>query len=634
MAPSALTPLPIHRPLTTKEISERAKIFQWNPNIPIKNWLRTAGALRQEGQIYLIDQNFPQAYLLYMRYLTLLMDYLPSHPESKQPEAKKALIEINKSLPNVATDLEKIKPIIQEEYDAWVSESKRRETEKKQIESASSESKSTQGTILDPALSSANRILDASDNQDLAVELAQREMRRRDRNKNASRAAGNSLGGEKDRRTAGFWENWTQDLAERQAEDEEVFRMQMESTRRKVERDGRIHEDIRRLPAEKQVDTQAPWAPKASKASKPSGNSKYQYPSISKPQPVQYEAQKPTSRATPVTQPPRPPKEDIITSHDTRPNRVATTPAPTPLTPVNLAPTVSAPIVSVPAIPTPVSPAPFTPARTTPARTTPAPVNLTPAASAPARPAKRPIEPEETLLTPETSQELPAPTPPTVPPKERDEPPKKQMRTTFKPSAYLENGEPLRSIFLPSGLRSKFLDIAEPNTKRGVETAGILLGTAVNNALFVSCLLIPQQSSTSDTCDMENENALLEYCITHDLLQLGWIHTHPTQTCFMSSRDLHTQCGFQTMLPESIAIVCAPKYEPSFGIFRITDPPGLQTLLKCKNPGIFHEHSVDNLYTTAGRPTGHVYEHDSVEFYVKDLRPNGRSSNYNSHKKF
>lgn len=36
--------------------------------------------------------------------------------------------------------------------------------------------------------------------------------------------------------------------------------------------------------------------------------------------------------------------------------------------------------------------------------------------------------------------------------------------------------------------------------------------------------------------------------------------THPTQTAFLSSVDLHTHCWYQLMLPEAIAIVCAPKH--------------------------------------------------------------------------
>ena len=128
----------------------------------------------------------------------------------------------------------------------------------------------------------------------------------------------------------------------------------------------------------------------------------------------------------------------------------------------------------------------------------------------------------------------------------------------FKPSAYLENGTPLRTIFLPPDLRSTFLKIALPNTRSNLETCGVLCGTLISNALFISKLVIPEQKSTSDTCETVNEGALFDYVDGEDLMVLGWIHTHPTQTCFMSSRDLHTHCGYQVMMAESIAIVCAP----------------------------------------------------------------------------
>lgn len=129
---------------------------------------------------------------------------------------------------------------------------------------------------------------------------------------------------------------------------------------------------------------------------------------------------------------------------------------------------------------------------------------------------------------------------------------------TFKPSAYLENGTPLRTIFLPPDLRSQFLSLALPNTRANLETCGVLCGTLISNALFVSKLVIPDQESTSDTCETVNEDRLFEVVDGEDLMVLGWIHTHPTQTCFMSSRDLHTHAGYQAMMPESIAIVCAP----------------------------------------------------------------------------
>jgi STAM-binding protein len=105
--------------------------------------------------------------------------------------------------------------------------------------------------------------------------------------------------------------------------------------------------------------------------------------------------------------------------------------------------------------------------------------------------------------------------------------------------------------------------MAAENTRRGIEMCGMLCGSPVNNALFVSHLVIPDQTCTPDTCETQNEDTMLAYCMERDLMVIGWIHTHPTQSCFMSSRDLHTHSGYQVMMPESIAIVCAPRSTPS-----------------------------------------------------------------------
>jgi STAM-binding protein len=191
---------------------------------------------------------------------------------------------------------------------------------------------------------------------------------------------------------------------------------------------------------------------------------------------------------------------------------------------------------------------------------------------------------------------------------------------TFVPSAYTESGAPLRTVFINPYLRADFLRIASPNTQKNLETCGILCGTLISNAFFISKLVIPEQEATSDTCDTVNESALFDYVDEHNLMTLGWIHTHPTQTCFMSSRDLHTHGGYQVQLAESIAIVCAPSKSPDVGVFRLTDPPGLKTILGCRATGLFHPHEVDNIYCDATRP-GHVAELEGLEFELVDLRP-------------
>lgn len=162
-------------------------------------------------------------------------------------------------------------------------------------------------------------------------------------------------------------------------------------------------------------------------------------------------------------------------------------------------------------------------------------------------------------------------TPPLIPTKQRSPSPVEAPDTgvldprkyTFITSASTEDGRPLRTLFINPKVRTRFLTIALANTQRNLETCGILCGKLMSNAFFVSKLVIPEQESTSDTCDTVNEGALFDYCDNENLMTLGWIHTHPTQTCFMSSRDLHTHSGYQVQLSESIAIVCAPRHEPS-----------------------------------------------------------------------
>ncbi|KAI4847696.1 JAB1/MPN domain-containing protein [Aureobasidium sp. EXF-8846] len=204
-------------------------------------------------------------------------------------------------------------------------------------------------------------------------------------------------------------------------------------------------------------------------------------------------------------------------------------------------------------------------------------------------------------------------------------PPKQDLSATqsysFQPAAYTENGTPLRTLFLPTALRISFVSLASSNTSSNLETCGILCGTLISNALFISHLVIPDQTATSDTCETTDvgETDLFDYVDTQGLMVCGWIHTHPTQTCFLSSRDLHTSVGYQVMLPESVAIVCAPSKDPDHGIFRLTDPPGKQAILNCNKPGLFHPHDTDNLYTDATRP-GHVSELAGLQFQVVDLR--------------
>ena len=74
-------------------------------------------------------------------------------------------------------------------------------------------------------------------------------------------------------------------------------------------------------------------------------------------------------------------------------------------------------------------------------------------------------------------------------------------------------------------------------------------------------VVLPKQTGTADSCTTSNEEELMKVLEDYDVITLGWIHTHPSQSAFLSSVDLHTHFGYQSMMPEAIAIVYAPTHK-------------------------------------------------------------------------
>lgn len=452
--------------------------MQQDGNKILKALLRDA-----QSRIYELEENDQQAYLLLMRYATLVAERLNKHPEAQDPENRAKVKAVQKTLPAVLNTLETLKPHINARYASWEEALERRRKASIAAGHARSESllRTDSPAVSDPAVAGNTTTLGAAENSQLAVKLAHKEIRRRDAARKATRKAGVTEQEEQERRTAGLWDDWEAALSrDGSAKDDEEVRRNMEASRRRM--DG-------------QHDSIPEFAQRREKVLKPSqrpinGNSEYRYPSISRSEPLpayqeDFENQRKVPPPPPQYLPPKPPKERY-----------------------------QGPIYE---------------------------------SEIPPRPEKAVMDSAD-------------------PPRFKD---KQGTSFTFRPSAYLENGSPLRTVFLPPTLRTEFLKEAESNTRRNLETCGMLCGTLISNALFISQVVIPVQKNTSDTCEMINESDFFDYCISEDLMCLGWIHTHPTQTCFMSSRDLHTHNAYQAMMAESIAIVCAPSKNPSSVVPRI-----------------------------------------------------------------
>ncbi|CAG8922198.1 unnamed protein product [Penicillium salamii] len=519
-------------PQSVESITRIAQVYEYNSSVPLRYWLRTAATLLREAHIYEREGHDEQAYFILFRHAQLVLVNLSKHPDTKKNEEdRKALIAAEKEVQKNLGKLEVLKPRINKRYERYTQLMRERDSRKQPLQAAFIPE--PRGVIPDPALVGVVEPLEAGENRDLAVRLAQSELNRRATARISKGSSGPSAEELESRRGAGVWGDWDTQLKPDNRTTDQDLSQRIQNIRSNIDN---------------------PLGQRAKTSNTFSTTSAYKYPSVPRQKPLE-----PTVSSAQIAildknvqrhaPPILPPKEHMA------PSRAIID---------DIAPSLPAKVLPAPALPNKVLPSDDT--------------------SAP-----------EANLNPSSY--------------------------TFKPSAYLENGTPLRSVFLPGNLRSRFLSLAAANTNANLETCGILCGTLVSNALFISKLVIPEQTATSDTCETVNESALFDYCDSEDLMTLGWIHTHPTQTCFMSSRDLHTHCGYQVMLPESIAIVCAPSKNPDWGVFRLTDPPGLKSVLNCTQTGLFHPHAEENIYTGALRPPGHVYEHTDLEFETVDLRP-------------
>ncbi|KNZ45199.1 hypothetical protein VP01_83g17 [Puccinia sorghi] len=135
------------------------------------------------------------------------------------------------------------------------------------------------------------------------------------------------------------------------------------------------------------------------------------------------------------------------------------------------------------------------------------------------------------------------PTPPPIPPKQfRTE--KSQIIFPSSSSDASPSSRPLRPMRCPNDLVGAFVAMAEPETQKGVELCGLLLGKLREGELVVDTLLIPKQVSTADTCHTIDEESTFSYQNEHGLMTLGWpgsFHPHPApdNLIYTSPLDAH-----------------------------------------------------------------------------------------------
>uniref|UniRef100_A0A1B0B5P4 Uncharacterized protein n=1 Tax=Glossina palpalis gambiensis TaxID=67801 RepID=A0A1B0B5P4_9MUSC len=98
-----------------------------------------------------------------------------------------------------------------------------------------------------------------------------------------------------------------------------------------------------------------------------------------------------------------------------------------------------------------------------------------------------------------------------------------------------------------------FLNLSQENINKNVEACRIPAGLLSQTRLYITHGIIPKQYGNAGSCTTMSEEEIFDV--------QDQKNTYPSQITFLYSADLHTHCSHQLIMPEAIAIVCAPNYQ-------------------------------------------------------------------------
>lgn len=122
-------------------------------------------------------------------------------------------------------------------------------------------------------------------------------------------------------------------------------------------------------------------------------------------------------------------------------------------------------------------------------------------------------------------------------------------------------------------------DVSQP----GKETAGLLIGQELDGVVHIDAIRIGEQTGNAihvEISEQELTQAAIEISMRDDGKSIvGWWHTHPGLSAFLSPTDVRTQSIYQALMPNAVAIVIDDiSYSKSmsladldFGVFRVVN---------------------------------------------------------------
>ncbi|KAH9947862.1 hypothetical protein B0H21DRAFT_736658 [Amylocystis lapponica] len=669
-----------NRPATIAELAARAQDNLWDPNLPLKHWLRAAEKARRTAEAYVNGGDYERGFIEFAKAATIVLEKLPTHREYHALLNSDQRQNLGMNGQDILDSLSQLKPVLVERYERWQAQngdspngSRPSTSDLTQADPARSRRDAQEQERAQQALEAARREQDWRRDDYTRRQAEERERHVREeavwvhqsiesrRREEAATAADarrtnegrvpTERGGQGDRARRDE-ETREEERAKRRVEEKRkqeqdgIIRRQREAEAEALAARMDIATRLSPSPAvgssSQQVAAPQPSRPPSSQRQPPNGNgtglsimpleSPIRYEDDSSTDVEGAERQMPWHRRHADQTPTKPKHLGPNASYP--PPITTTSPAPPDLGPIRYPSLMSQHQLRQGYVPSLQSmflkpngdvratdtsllfdskPSSNLYTNILPAPSTPSPPVIPPYPSHMPVPDNR----QGPVTYPQTGRRGPSPSGSRYPPTLQGKEPAHSVQQSVVPAPRIVQStsadssvRELRTIKLPRECLPRFLSIARINTQRNRETCGLLLGKDKGSKYVVTTLLIPRQRSTSDTCTMDEEELVLQFTEERHLITLGWVS-------FMSSVDLHTHSGFQRMLPESFAVVCAPTSTPTFGIFRLTDPGGLQTILECTAKEAFHPHPEVPIYTDCDN--SHVQMKD-ISLEIVDLR--------------
>ena len=107
-----------------------------------------------------------------------------------------------------------------------------------------------------------------------------------------------------------------------------------------------------------------------------------------------------------------------------------------------------------------------------------------------------------------------------------------------------------------------FYDLSKDATAKEIETLSYLFGNKKQvdgvSHIYITHLFLSDQTATANSSQVTNKNCLDDFKKQYNVTEYGWMHSHPLETCCMSSIDTHIQAIKQKVDSNYLCIVFSP----------------------------------------------------------------------------